>query len=75
MRLSPLGTSATIWPTVAARVIDYECGTVGGMRIGRGNRRTRTKADPAPFRLPQIPRDLTWARTRADAVGRRLLTA
>jgi hypothetical protein len=33
--LSPLGTSATIWPTVPAPD-DHECGAVGGMRIGRG---------------------------------------
>jgi hypothetical protein len=54
---------------------DDECGAGGGMRIGRGNRSTRRK--PAQIQLcpPQIPHDLTWARTRAAAVGSRRLTA
>jgi hypothetical protein len=34
VRLSPLGTSATIWPIVPAP--DDECGAVGGMRIAKG---------------------------------------
>jgi hypothetical protein len=48
---------------------DDECGAVGGMRIGRG------KPAPVPLRPPQIPHDLTWARTRAATVGSRRLTA
>jgi hypothetical protein len=48
---------------------DDECGVVGGMRIGRGNRSTRRKPAPVPLCSPQIPHDLTWARTRAAAVG------
>jgi hypothetical protein len=36
---------------------DDECGAVGGMRIGRGNR-----SAPVPLCLPQVPHDLTWAR-------------
>jgi hypothetical protein len=54
---------------------DNRCGAVAGIRIGRGNRSTRRK--PAPVRLcpPQIPRDLTWAGTRAATVGSRRLTA
>jgi hypothetical protein len=45
------------------------------MRIGRGNRSTCRK--PAPMLLcpPQIPHDLTRARTRAAAVGKQRLTA
>jgi hypothetical protein len=39
--------------------------------IGRGNRSTRSKLTPVPFCQPQIPRDQTWARTRAAAVGNR----
>jgi hypothetical protein len=35
VRPSPLGTSATIWPTAPAP--HDECGAVGGMRLGRGN--------------------------------------
>jgi hypothetical protein len=51
------------------------CGTVGGMRIGRENRSTRRKPAPVPFCIPQIPHDLTWARTRGAAVGSRRITA
>jgi hypothetical protein len=63
VRLSPLGTAATNWPIVPVPD-DGDCGAVGGMKIGRGNRSTRRK--PAP---PQIPHDQTRARTRAAAVG------
>jgi hypothetical protein len=41
---------------------DDECGAVGGMRIGMGNRSTRKKFAPVPFCPPQIPHDLTWDR-------------
>jgi hypothetical protein len=51
------------------RMIDEECGAVGGMRIGRGNRSTRTKPAPLPLCPPQILHDLAWARTQAVAVG------
>jgi hypothetical protein len=57
------------------RIDDDECGTVGGMRIGRGSRSNRRKHAPVPLCPPQIPHDLTWARTRAAAVGNRRLTA
>jgi hypothetical protein len=44
VRLSPLGTSVTNWPIVPPHMIDDdECGAVGGMRMGRGNRSTRRK--------------------------------
>jgi hypothetical protein len=75
VRLSPLGTSATNWPIVPAPMIDDECGAVYGMRVGRGNRSTRRKPAQVPLCPPRIPHDLTWARTRADAVGIRPLTA
>jgi hypothetical protein len=58
-----------------ARMINDECGAAGGMRIGRRNGSTRRKPAPVPFCPPQIPLDLTWARTRAAAVGSRRLTA
>jgi hypothetical protein len=45
-RLSPLGTSATIWPIVPAT--DGKCGAVGGMS-GKGNRSNRRKPAPAPI--------------------------
>jgi hypothetical protein len=35
---------------------DGDCGGIGGMKIGRGNRSTRTKHAPAPL-CPQIPHD------------------
>jgi hypothetical protein len=57
------------------RMTDYECGTVSGIRIGRGNRSTRRKPAPVPLCPPQIPHDLTLARTGAAAVGSRWLTA
>jgi hypothetical protein len=52
-----------------------ECEAVGGMRTGRGNLYTRRKPAPVPLCPPEIPHDLTWARTRAAAVGSRRLTA
>jgi hypothetical protein len=48
---------------------DGDCGEIGGMKIGRGNRTTRRKPAPATFFPPQIPHDQTRARTRAAAVG------
>jgi hypothetical protein len=45
------------------------------MRIGRRNRSTRRKLAPVPLCQQQIPHELTWARTRAAAVGSRRLTA
>jgi hypothetical protein len=49
VRLSPLGTSANIWPIVPAPDDDDddERVTVGGMKIVKGNRSTRRK--PAPM--------------------------
>jgi hypothetical protein len=58
------------------RIIDDdESGAVSGMRIGRGNRSTGRKPAPVPLCPPQVPNYLTWARTRATAVGSRWLTA
>jgi hypothetical protein len=54
---------------------DDECGAVGGMRIGRGNRSTWRKPSSMPLCPPQVPYDLTWALTRAAALGTRRLTA
>jgi hypothetical protein len=53
---------------------DDECRAIGGM-LGRGNQSTRRKPAPVPLCLPQIPHDLTRARTRAAAMGTRRLTA
>jgi hypothetical protein len=42
VRLSPLGTSATVCLLYQPRMIDDDdCGAVGGMRFGRGNRSIR----------------------------------
>jgi hypothetical protein len=62
LTMSPLGTSATIWPIVQAP--DDECGVVGGMRIDRRNQSPRRKPAPVPLYPPQVPYDLTWNRTR-----------
>jgi hypothetical protein len=75
VRLSPLGTSAANWPTIPALLDVDKCGSVGGMRISRGNRCTSIKPAPVPLCPPKIPHDLTWARTWAAAVGSRRLTA
>jgi hypothetical protein len=77
VRLSPLGTSATVGPLYQPRMIDDDddYGAVGGMRNGRGNRNTRRKPAPVPLCPPQIPHDLTWDRTRAAAAGSQRLTA
>jgi hypothetical protein len=65
------------WPTVPAPDDDDdddECGPVGGM-IGRGNRSTRRKPVPVPLCPPQMPHDLTRARTRSAAEWSLRLTA
>jgi hypothetical protein len=61
--------------TVQPRMRDYKCGAVGGKRMGRGNRNTGRKPAPVSFCPPYIPHDMTWARTRAAAVGSSWLTA
>jgi hypothetical protein len=76
VRLSPLGTAATTGLLYQPQMIDEgDCGTIGGMKIGRGNRSTRRKPAPAPHCPPQIPLDQTWDLTRAAAVGSQRLTA
>jgi hypothetical protein len=51
--LGPLGTAATIRPTVPVPG-DYDDGEIGGM-IGRGNLSTRRKSAPVPLCPPQTP--------------------
>jgi hypothetical protein len=53
------------------RLIDEDCGAVGGTKVGRGNRSSQKKPAPVPLCPPRITHDLTWARTRAAAVGSR----
>jgi hypothetical protein len=75
VRLSPLGTSATVGLLYQPRMIDDDYGAVGGMKIGRGDRSTRRKPAPAPLCPPQIPHGMTWDRTRAASVVSQRLTA
>jgi hypothetical protein len=71
-----LGTAATAGLLYKPQMIDEgDCGAIGGMKIGRGNRSTRTNPAPAPLCPPQIPHDQTRARTRAAAVGNQRLIA
>jgi hypothetical protein len=64
-RLSPLGTAATSGLLYQPQMIgEGDCGTTGGMKIGRGNRSTRRKPAPAPLCPPQIPHDQTRATNR-----------
>jgi hypothetical protein len=67
---SPLGTAATDWPIAPAHD-DDDCGVIGGIRIGRGNRSTLRKPVPAPLCPTKIPHDLS----QAAAMGSRRLTA
>jgi hypothetical protein len=74
--LIPLGTAATSGLLYKPQMIDEgDCGAIGGIMIGRGNRSTRKKPDSAPLCPSQIPHDQTRARTRAAAVGSQRLTA
>jgi hypothetical protein len=76
VRLSPLGIAATTGLLYQPQMIDDDdCGAIGGIKIGRGNRSTRRKPAPVPLCPPQIPYDLSRARTLAAAVGSRRLTA
>jgi hypothetical protein len=76
VRLSPFGTAATAGPLYQTQTIDDDdCGAIGGMKIGRGNRNTWRKPAPMPFCPPQIPHNMTGTRTEATAVGSRRLTA
>jgi hypothetical protein len=72
-RLSPLGMSAPVWPTVPAPDDYDDCEAVGGMS-GRGNWSTRRKPASVPLCTPQIPQYLTRARTLAAVVGSQRLT-
>jgi hypothetical protein len=56
VRLSPLGTAATTGLLYQPQMIDDDdCGEIGGMKIGRGNRSTRRKPAQRHFVPPQIP--------------------
>jgi hypothetical protein len=76
VRLSPLGTAVTIGLLYQTHMTDDgDCGAIGGIMIGRGNRSTRNNPATVPLCPPQIPHDLNRARTRAAAVESQPLTA
>jgi hypothetical protein len=52
-----------------------DCGAIGGMKIGKGNRSTWRKPAPVPLCPPQITLDQTQDWTRATAVESQRLTA
>jgi hypothetical protein len=52
-----------------------DCGAIGGMKIGRGNRSTRRKPASTPLCPPQIQLHQTRDRTRVAAMGSQRLTA
>jgi hypothetical protein len=66
LTMSPVSTSDDRW---------WWTGTVGTMRITRGNRSTRRNPSPVSVFSPPIPQDLARALTRVAAVGSRRLTA
>jgi hypothetical protein len=72
--LSPLGTAATSGLLYKQMIDEGDCGAIGGIKIGRGNRNTRMKPAPVPLCPPQIPHDQTRAWTRAAAVGSQWIT-
>jgi hypothetical protein len=50
VRLGPLGTAATTGLSYQPQMIDNsDCGAVGGMKIGRGNRSTRKNLPQCHF--------------------------
>jgi hypothetical protein len=51
-------------------ICDSDCGEIGGMKIGRGNRSTRRKPAPAPLCPPQIPHDYTGFEPGKPATNR-----
>jgi hypothetical protein len=73
VRLSPLGTSVTIWHIVPAP--NGRCvWSIWWNENWQGKPKYSRKPAPVPL-CPQIPHDLTWDRTRAAAMGSRRLTA
>jgi hypothetical protein len=60
VRLSPLGTAATIGLLYQPQMIDDgECEAIGGMKIGRGNRNTPRKPTAEPLCPLQIGINIT----------------
>jgi hypothetical protein len=57
VKLRQHSTAATNWPIVPAPDDIWRVWTVGGMRIGRRNRRTRRNTTPVLLCPPQVPHD------------------
>jgi hypothetical protein len=71
VRLSPLGTAATTGLLYQPQmIVDDDCGPIGGMKIGKGNRSTRRNPVPDPLCPPQIPHDLTQATRHSIAAAK-----
>jgi hypothetical protein len=69
--ITSVGTGAPSGLLYKPQMIDEDdCGAVGGMKIGRGNRSTQRKPAPAPLCPPQIPHDQTRARTPVRRGGK-----
>jgi hypothetical protein len=69
------GTAATTGLVYQPRMIgDGDCGEIGRMKIGRGNRSTRRKRASIPLCPPQTPHAVR-TRTQVAAVERQRLTA
>jgi hypothetical protein len=71
VRLNPLGAAATTGLLYQPHMIDDgDCGTIGGIKIGRGNRNTKRKPAPVPLCPPQIPNDQTRTRIPSRRGGK-----
>jgi hypothetical protein len=76
VRLSPLSIAATTDILYQSQMIDDgDCGAIGGMKIGRGNRSTWRKPVRAPLGQPYIPHDHTGPRSRAAVLESQSLAA
>jgi hypothetical protein len=73
--LSPLGTSATNWPIVPLPDDRWWVWSSRWKENWQGITKYSKKSAPVPLCPPQIPHDLTRARTRTIAEGSRRLTA
>jgi hypothetical protein len=49
VRLCPIGTAATTGLLYQPQMTDGDCGAIGGMKVGKGNRSTRIKPASMPF--------------------------
>jgi hypothetical protein len=66
-----LGTAAISGLLYKPQMIDEDdCGAIGGMKIGRGDRSTRRKPALAPLCPSQIPHDQTRVRTPGRRGGK-----